>query len=142
MRGMMSERRSIRLVMHNALALRSMLAHVDCAANIVSRSGVIVIKRASQGCAQAIIACIQVAEVKRTMVDSVFGFFHDILVTENYYVLLENPTRMDFWKLLTQYTPGKACIAECLYVDKSRPLKVRLRLYLNRGAAVRQMHVL
>ena len=70
-------------------------------------------------------ACVQVAESKHAMPDSVFGMFHDMLVTENYYILLENPTRINAWKLLTQYTTGKACIAECLYMDKTRPLKVR-----------------
>ena len=66
----------------------------------------------------------QVAEVNLTMPDAVFGFFHDLLVTENYYVLLENPMRMDLWKLLTKYVPGNACIAECLYMDMNRPMKV------------------
>jgi all-trans-8'-apo-beta-carotenal 15,15'-oxygenase len=57
--------------------------------------------------------------------DAAFAFLHDILVTENYYVILENPTRLDIWKLLTKYVPGKACIAECLYHDEHRPVKVR-----------------
>ncbi len=31
-----------------------------------------------------------------------FGFFHDIAVTDSYYVVIQNPVRMDFVKLLTQ----------------------------------------
>jgi hypothetical protein len=67
----------------------------------------------------------QVAETEYTLPDAAFGFVHDLLVTDNYYVLLENPTRLDFWKLLTKYTVGQAGIAECLYMDSSRPMKVR-----------------
>lgn len=37
-----------------------------------------------------------------TLQGAQFGFFHDFLVTENYYVLLENPIRMNFGKLLTK----------------------------------------
>jgi hypothetical protein len=68
----------------------------------------------------------QVHELTIKLPDAAFGFFHDILVTENYYVILENPTRLNYWKLVTQYVPGKACIAECLYQDQNRPVKVCL----------------
>lgn len=67
---------------------------------------------------------VQVHETETQIEDAAFGFVHDFLVTENYYIIVENPTRMDFWKLLTQYTFGKACIAECLYQDMERPMKV------------------
>lgn len=63
-------------------------------------------------------------ETETIIKDAAFGFVHDFIVSENYYVIVENPTRMDFWKLLTQYTLGKACIAECLYQDMDRPMKV------------------
>lgn len=63
-------------------------------------------------------------KIKRTLPAAAFGFFHDVAVTENYYVLLENPTRLDFWKLLSEYTVGKACIAECLTFDQSLGVKV------------------
>jgi hypothetical protein len=66
----------------------------------------------------------QVHETETQIKDAAFGFVHDFLVTDNYYVIVENATRMNFWKLLTQYTIGKACIAECLYQDKERPMKV------------------
>lgn len=35
-----------------------------------------------------------------------FGFFHDLAVTENYYILLQNPTKLNFSKLLFGYVPG------------------------------------
>jgi hypothetical protein len=71
---------------------------------------------------------LQVAENKYILHDAAFGFVHDMVVTDNYYVLVENPTRMDFWKLLTKYTLGQACIAECLYCDSNRPMKVCIPL--------------
>ena len=54
-----------------------------------------------------------------------FGFFHDILVTDNYYIALENPISMDFGKLLTKYTFGRACLAECLTFD-NRPTRIHI----------------
>jgi len=38
--------------------------------------------------------------------DGAFAFFHDLAVTDNYYVLLQNPTRLDFRKLLFEYCVG------------------------------------
>lgn len=70
-------------------------------------------------------ACPQVAETTYRCPDAAFGFFHDYLVTENYYVVLDNPTRMDFRKLLVEYTTGRACIAECIYLDPARRMKAR-----------------
>jgi all-trans-8'-apo-beta-carotenal 15,15'-oxygenase len=55
-----------------------------------------------------------------------FGFFHDILVTENYYVAVENPIRMNFGRLLTSYTLGRACLAECLESDQQRRTRIHL----------------
>lgn len=47
------------------------------------------------------------------------------MVTDNYYCLIENPMKMDFWKLLTQYGLGRECISGCLYMDIDRPQKVQ-----------------
>ena len=55
-----------------------------------------------------------------------FGFFHDMLVTENYYVLLENPITLDLQKLLTRYMFGRACLAECLEFRPDRRTRVHL----------------
>ena len=59
------------------------------------------------------------------MQGATFGFFHDILATENWYVAVENPISMNFGKLLTSYTLGRACLAECLEFDE-RPTRVHL----------------
>ena len=70
-------------------------------------------------------ARVQVAETVYRCPDAAFAFFHDYLVTDNYYIVLDNPTRMDFRKLLLEYTTGKACIAECIYLDPTRRMKAR-----------------
>jgi Retinal pigment epithelial membrane protein len=36
-----------------------------------------------------------------------FGFFHDLAVTENYYILLQNPTKLNLQKLIFGYVPGE-----------------------------------
>jgi carotenoid cleavage dioxygenase-like enzyme len=41
------------------------------------------------------------------MQGAAFAFFHDMAITEHYYVLFQNPTTLDFMKLLTQYTLAK-----------------------------------
>ncbi|BDA40369.1 beta,beta-carotene 15,15'-dioxygenase [Coccomyxa sp. Obi] len=55
-----------------------------------------------------------------------FGFFHDMLVTEHYYIALENPMRLDLTKMATKYALGRACLAECLKFNPSRRTKVHL----------------
>lgn len=55
-----------------------------------------------------------------------FAFFHDIVVTERHYILLQNPTRMNFRKLLLEYPFGKCAIAECVQYDESLPAKALL----------------
>lgn len=57
-------------------------------------------------------------------VPNTFAFIHDILATEHYYIILENPIRLDFVKMATKYMFGKACLAECLLFDKSLPTRV------------------
>ncbi len=55
-----------------------------------------------------------------------FGFFHDMLVTDHYYIALENPMRLDLAKMATKYALGRACLAECLKFDPSRRTKIHL----------------
>jgi carotenoid cleavage dioxygenase-like enzyme len=69
---------------------------------------------------------LQISEVSQQIPGGAFGFFHDFCVTDNYYVLLENPLRLDVWKLLSKYTFGKACIAECFAFKSELPMKVGL----------------
>lgn len=40
------------------------------------------------------------------MQSGAFGFFHDLAVSEHYYVLFQNPTKLDLRKLLFEYVPG------------------------------------
>ncbi|KAK9906660.1 hypothetical protein WJX75_005713 [Coccomyxa subellipsoidea] len=61
----------------------------------------------------------------RLLKGATFGFFHDILVTDNYYIALENPISMDFGKLLTKYMLGRACLAECLQFQ-DRPTRIHV----------------
>ena len=55
-----------------------------------------------------------------------FGFFHDIAMSENYYIALENPISMDFSTLLLRYMTGRACLAECLKYDPKKRTKIHL----------------
>ena len=55
-----------------------------------------------------------------------FGFFHDIAMSENYYIALENPISMDFRTLLLRYMTGRACLAECLKYDPKKRTKIHL----------------
>ena len=68
-----------------------------------------------------VIACHPVRHVQ----GATFGFFHDMLVTDNYYIAVENPISMNFGKLLTAYTLGRACLAECLQFEQ-RPTRIHL----------------
>jgi len=54
------------------------------------------------------------------------GFYHDAALSEHFYVLFENPTRMDLKTLLTKYMIGRAPIASCIKFDTSRNGKVHL----------------
>ena len=49
-----------------------------------------------------------------------------MLVTEHYYIALENPMRLDLSKMVTQYALGRACLAECLKFDPSKRTKIHL----------------
>lgn len=53
-----------------------------------------------------------------------FAFLHDFLVTENYYILYQNPVKLDTTKLVTQYMFAKCSIAECLVFDPAAPMRI------------------
>ena len=55
-----------------------------------------------------------------------FGFIHDVLVTDEHYVILENPIQMNFRRLLGKYTLAKACLAECLEYKADKPTKIHV----------------
>lgn len=46
--------------------------------------------------------------------DATFGMFHDCLLTENWYMLLQNPTALDPQKLLTEYMFAKCALAQVI----------------------------
>jgi len=55
--------------------------------------------------------------------NATFGFFHDMLVTENWYCLFQNPTSLDFQKLMTEYMFAKCALAETIAMqDGKRPI--------------------
>ena len=62
-------------------------------------------------------------EKKRSDFDvpnAMFGFFHDILVTENWYCLFQNPTSLDFQKLMTEYMFAKCALAETIAMQEGK----------------------
>jgi hypothetical protein len=68
----------------------------------------------------------QLAKTKVVLPGAAFAFLHDFAITDKSYIFLENPVRLDPWKMATQYMFGKACIAECLAYDTSRQAKVHV----------------
>ena len=59
-------------------------------------------------------------------VDATFGMFHDCLVTENWYLLLQNPTALDPRKLLTEYMFAKCALAEVIGFQDGKPATLHM----------------
>ncbi len=55
-----------------------------------------------------------------------FGLFHDVMVTENFYIVIENSIRLDVVQLLTGYVPKRASFAQCLQYRPDIPCKMHL----------------
>jgi all-trans-8'-apo-beta-carotenal 15,15'-oxygenase len=70
------------------------------------------------------------------------GFFHDVVVTENYYILIQNPTRMDIRSLLLECVFGRKSIAECIVYDAALPARVHAVPRPGRGHASADVKVL
>ena len=68
---------------------------------------------------------LQIVESEHKIAGGAFRMFHDFLVTEHHYIVLENSIRMNWWTLLAKHTFGRAALVECLQFDPRRPLKVR-----------------
>lgn len=51
---------------------------------------------------------------------------HDFAVTENYYVVVEGPVKLDLKRFFLDYPLGKAAIAETLVFDRERNARVHL----------------
>ena len=58
--------------------------------------------------------------------DATFGMFHDCLVTENWYLLLQNPTALDPRKLLTEYMFAKCALAEVIGFQDGKPATLHM----------------
>lgn len=54
-----------------------------------------------------------------TIPGSRVSILHDMSVTENYYILVDNKLNFDFWKFLTEYIPGQASFVSCTSLDAS-----------------------
>lgn len=70
--------------------------------------------------------CTEFSKVHPLLQGGSFGFIHDILVTDEHYIILENPIKMNFGKLLSKYALAKACLAECLEYQASKPTKIHV----------------
>lgn len=67
-----------------------------------------------------------ISKTQHTMPGGTFGFIHDVLVTDEHYVILENPIEMNFGRLLGKYALAKACLAECLEYKADKPTKIHV----------------
>lgn len=67
-----------------------------------------------------------VAQTEVMLKGAAFGFFHDLMVTERHYVLIENPIQLDLLQLITGYVPKRSSFAECLRFRPDVPAKVHL----------------
>ena len=47
------------------------------------------------------------------------SILHDLSVTENYYILIDNNLNFDAWQFLTKYLPGQASFVSCTSIDRS-----------------------
>lgn len=68
--------------------------------------------------------CIHTSKV--VLKGGAFGFYHDFLVTENYYVLYENPVNLDLMTFASEYMFSKCGIAQCLKFDTGKPTKIHV----------------
>jgi len=57
---------------------------------------------------------------------AMLGFFHDFLVTDNYYVVVENPTELDLVQMGTGYLLGRRSLAECIAMRRDRDAVMHL----------------
>lgn len=70
-------------------------------------------------------------EVSRRAYDYPSSYVHDLIVTENYYILFDCPVKIDFPAVFTKYIFEKSCLSELICEDTSRrPL---FRIFPRRG---------
>jgi len=54
------------------------------------------------------------------------GYNHDLIVTDNWYVLFDGPVKMDFFKVLVGYPSEQECLGSTTVSDKEKPPLFRL----------------
>lgn len=70
-------------------------------------------------------------EVARRAYDYPASYVHDLIVTENYYILFDCPIKIDFPAVFTKYIFEKSCLSELICEDTDRrPL---FRIFPRRG---------
>ena len=70
-------------------------------------------------------------EVSRRAYDYPASYVHDLVVTDNYYILFDCPIKIDFPAVFTKYIFQKSCLSELICEDTDRrPL---FRLFPRRG---------
>ena len=70
-------------------------------------------------------------EVSRRAYDYPASYVHDLIVTDNYYILFDCPIKIDFPAVFTKYIFEKSCLSELICEDTDRrPL---FRLFPRRG---------
>jgi carotenoid cleavage dioxygenase-like enzyme len=70
------------------------------------------------------VVLLQVSETRFKCRGAAFSFFHDFLITTNYYIVLVNSSRMDYIKLITEFAFGHAGITDCMSIDPSMDMQV------------------
>ena len=70
--------------------------------------------------------------------DGTFGMFHDCLVTENWYMLLQNPTELDPQKLLTEYMFAKCALAQVIAFQDGKSATLHMLPRTEKARAIGQ----
>ena len=69
--------------------------------------------------------------MSRRAYDYPASYVHDLIVTENYYILFDCPIKIDFPAVFTKYIFEKSCLSELICEDtERRPL---FRIFPRRG---------
>mmetsp|Transcript_13454 Transcript_13454/g.21975 ORF Transcript_13454/g.21975 Transcript_13454/m.21975 type:complete len:586 (-) Transcript_13454:250-2007(-) len=73
--------------------------------------------------------------------DATFGFFHDCLVTENWYMLVQNPTALDPQKLLTEYMFAKCALAQVIAFQDGKSALLHMLPRTEKARAIGQQAI-
>jgi hypothetical protein len=59
-------------------------------------------------------SCTAYASVSRRAYDYPASYVHDLIVTDNYYILFDCPIKIDFPAVFTKYIFEKSCLSELI----------------------------